>query len=58
MNYALLTAPMASLALNADDGGTRGRAQQCIDDNKLWYEITDPRGNRGWVSRKFLEEVE
>lgn len=34
------------------------QAQQCINDNMLWYEITDARGNRGWVSRKFLEEVE
>ena len=32
------------------------QVQQCIDDNLLWYEITDARGNRGWVSRRFLEE--
>jgi hypothetical protein len=43
---------------NSDDRNARDRVQQCIDDNMLWYEITDARGNRGWVSRKFLEEVE
>ena len=43
---------------NREDRTARDRAQQCIDDNMLWYEITDARGNRGWVSRKFLEEVE
>jgi len=32
--------------------------QQCISDNMVWYEITDARGNRGWVSRRFLDEVE
>lgn len=40
----------------ADDRAARDRAQQCINDNMLWYEITDARGNRGWVSRKFLDE--
>ena len=43
---------------NPQDTTAAGRAQQCIDDNMLWYEITDARGNRGWVSRKFLEEVD
>jgi hypothetical protein len=43
---------------NSEDRTSRDRVQQCIDDNMLWYEITDARGNRGWVSRKFLEEVE
>ena len=43
---------------NRDDSAARDRAQQCINDNMLWYEITDARGNRGWVSRKFVEEVE
>ena len=43
---------------NFEDGNARDRVQQCIGDNMLWYEITDARGNRGWVSRKFLEEVE
>ena len=43
---------------NPNDAAARDRVQQCIDDNMLWYEITDARGNRGWVSRKFLEEVE
>jgi SH3-like domain-containing protein len=43
---------------SAYDGSARDRAQQCIADNMLWYEITDARGNRGWVSRRFLEEAE
>jgi hypothetical protein len=43
---------------NAEDHAARDRTQQCIQDNMLWYEITDARGNRGWVSRTFLEEVE
>jgi hypothetical protein len=43
---------------NAEDHAARDRAQQCINDNMLWYEVTDARGNRGWVSRKFLEEAE
>lgn len=47
-----------AFAANSDDGNARDRVQQCIVDNMLWYEINDARGNRGWVSRKFLEEVE
>lgn len=43
---------------NSEDRTARDRVQQCIEDNMLWYEITDARGNRGWVSRKFLEEGE
>lgn len=43
---------------NPQDTTAAGRVRQCIDDNRLWYEISDTRGNRGWVSRKFLEEVE
>lgn len=43
---------------NPDDRSARDRVQKCIDDNMLWYEITDARGNRGWVSRKFLKEAE
>jgi len=43
---------------NTEDRTARDRAQQCINDNMLWYEITDARSNRGWVSRKFLEEGE
>jgi len=43
---------------NRDDAVARDQVQQCIDDNMLWFEITDTRGNRGWVSRKFLEEVD
>lgn len=50
----------ACQAFGADpeDRTARDRAQQCINDNMLWYEITDASRNRGWVSRKFLEEVE
>lgn len=40
------------------DRPSEDRVQKCIDDNMLWYEITDARGNRGWVSRRFLEEVQ
>jgi hypothetical protein len=43
---------------NPGDRAARDRAQQCINDNFVWYEITDARGNRGWVSRRFLQEVE
>ena len=43
---------------NHEDQVARDRVQGCIEDNFVWYEITDTRGNRGWVSRKFLEEVE
>jgi len=43
---------------NADDRVARDRAQQCIQDNMIWHEVTDARGNRGWVSRRYLEEVE
>ncbi|NHQ76084.1 hypothetical protein HAT86_16730 [Roseovarius gahaiensis] len=47
-----------AIGANRRDTTAAGRVRQCIDDNRLWYEITDARGNRGWVSRKFLEEVE
>ena len=40
------------------DQAARDRVQECIEGNSVWYEITDARGNRGWVSRKFLEELE
>lgn len=43
---------------NHEDRAARDRAQQCIDDHLLWYEVADAQNNRGWVSRKFLEEVE
>jgi hypothetical protein len=43
---------------NPDDRQAADQAQQCIADNLLWYEMTDALGNRGWVSRRFLEEVE
>jgi len=43
---------------NPDDRRAGDQAQQCISENLLWYEITDARGNRGWVSRQFLEEVQ
>lgn len=44
--------------LNSTDAASVVQSQSCINDNVLWYEIIDARGNRGWVSRKFLEEVE
>jgi len=47
-----------AFARNAEDPAARDRAQQCIQDNMIWYEITDARGNRGWVSRRFLEVVQ
>jgi hypothetical protein len=43
---------------NPRDRAARDIVQQCINDNMIWYEITDARGNRGWVSRRFLQEVE
>lgn len=46
-----------SYGANLQNRVAREQVQQCISDNLLWYEITDDRGNRGWVSRKFLEEV-
>ena len=45
-----------SFGRNPQDRQAAEQVQQCIDDNLLWYEITDARGNRGWVSRRFLEE--
>lgn len=41
-----------------NDRPAEDRVQKCIDDNMLWYEIIDARGNRGWASRRFLEEVQ
>jgi len=43
---------------NAEDRAARDRAEQCIQDNMLWYEVTDARNNRGWVSRRYLEETQ
>jgi len=43
---------------NAEDRAARERAQQCIQDNMIWNEVTDARNNRGWVSRRYLEEVQ
>jgi len=43
---------------NREDRTARDRAQQCIQDNMIWYEVTDARNNRGWVSRRYLEEFE
>lgn len=31
---------------------------QCVEDNQVWVEVEDQFGNRGWVSRRFLHEVE
>jgi ATP-dependent protease ClpP protease subunit len=42
---------------NREDRAARDRVEQCINDNMLWYEVTDARNNRGWVSRRYLEEV-
>jgi len=43
---------------NREDRSARDRAQQCIQDNMIWYEVTDARNNRGWVSRRYLEETQ
>lgn len=45
-----------ALSLGTREQDTIGsRVQQCIDDNEVWIEVIDARGNRGWVSRKFLK---
>lgn len=41
-----------------DNENIRDEVQKCVDDNVIWSEISDSNGNHGWVSRKFLEEVE
>jgi len=43
---------------NAEDRAARDQAQQCILYDMIWYEITDARGNRGWVLRRYLEETQ
>lgn len=43
---------------NSNDTDAKDIALQCINENVLWTEITDARGNRGWVSRKFLQDFE
>jgi hypothetical protein len=43
---------------NPEDQSAREGSQQCIRDHILWYEIVDSGGNRGWISRNFLQEVE
>lgn len=43
---------------NPNDATISGRAIECIIGNNLWYEVIDARGNRGWVSRQFLQEIE
>jgi hypothetical protein len=47
-----------AFAANRQDRTARERAQQCIQDNMIWYEITDAVGDRGWVSRRYLEETQ
>jgi hypothetical protein len=47
-----------SFRANREDRSARDRAQQCISDNIIWYEVTDARNNRGWVSRRYLEGTE
>lgn len=54
--YDLCVSACQSFGRNPQDRQAAEQVQQCIDDNLLWYEITDARGNRGWVSRRFLEE--
>ncbi len=46
-----------ALDRNPSDAAARARAQQCIDDNVIWYEVLDERGNRGWISRRFLQQA-
>ncbi len=43
---------------NAEDRTARNRTLQCIQDNMIWYEVNDARGNRGWISRRYLEETQ
>jgi hypothetical protein len=43
---------------NPNDTNAKDEALQCIDENVLWTEITDAGGNTGWVSRKFLQEID
>lgn len=45
-----------ALDRNLGDPAALARARQCIDDNVIWYEVTDARGNRGWISRRFLQQ--
>lgn len=54
--YDLCVSACQSFGRNPRDRQAAEQVQQCTDDNLLWYEITDARGNRGWVSRRFLEE--
>ena len=34
----------------------RAQARSCIADHTVWVEVSDNRGNRGWISRHFLRE--
>ena len=43
---------------NPQNVDVRDRAQQCINDNVMWSQIKDATGRIGWVSRKFLKEVQ
>lgn len=54
--YDLCVSACQSFGRNPRDRQAAEQVQLCTDDNLLWYEITDARGNRGWVSRRFLEE--
>ena len=36
--------------------GVAEEAQGCIDENMLWYQVFDQRGNTGFISRKFLAD--
>jgi hypothetical protein len=42
---------------NPHDVASRRTVGRCIDENRLWYEVDDGRGARGWVSRRFLHEA-
>ena len=45
-----------ALGRNPGDHAAQTRARQCVDDNVIWYEVIDARGNRGWLSRRFLQQ--
>ena len=34
----------------------QAQARACIADHAVWVEVTDTRGNRGWISRHFLRD--
>jgi hypothetical protein len=50
----------ACVSVRDNTGGrvAQDQVSQCVDENVIWYEVTDSRRNRGWISRKFLQEVQ